>query len=114
MQRFRLVLVLCLTLSLLPMGQPRAERSPVFGAAAVEAISQDAARDITARGFWADYFGSLTVTYAYTAYIYAFYGRNYAVTNSANEQSWYGTAALNAYHAYIYAAWAQYYSSVGM
>lgn len=83
MKHLSLVLAFCFALSLLPLGTPRAERSPVFGAAAIEAISPEAARDITARGYWADYYGGLSVTFAYTAYIYSFYARNYAVTNSA-------------------------------
>lgn len=114
MRFLRFVLALCLALATLPVTAPRAERSPVFGSAAIAAISQEAARDITARGIWADYYGGISATFAYTAYIYAFYARNYAVSNSATEQAWYGTAAANAYNAYIYASWAQYYSSIGM
>jgi len=114
MRYARFVLTFCLVSQLLSVATARAEQSPVFGAASIEAMSQAAARDITARGYWANYFGNLSITYAYQAYIYSFYARNYATTNSVNEQNWYGSASQNALLAYTYAAWAQYYSSVGM
>jgi hypothetical protein len=90
-----------------------AERSPIFGSAAIEALSQDAARDITARGDLANHFGGLAVSYAYTAYVFAFYARHYAPSNSALEQSWYGAAAYYAYWAYLYSSWAQGWSLAG-
>lgn len=91
-----------------------AERSPIFGEAAIEVMSSADARGITARGYWADYYGSAAVNQAYSAYIYSFYGRFYAASNSTTEQSWYNTASTNAYYAYIYSYYASYYSSVGM
>lgn len=99
--------------TLLPL-VAQAERSPIFGSATVEALSPEAARDITARGAWANYYGGLAVSYSYTAYVFAYYARYFAVSNSAQEQSWYGTAAWHAYYAYIYATWAQSYSAWGM
>lgn len=116
MMRLPLILACCL-LPLLPLllsGAGRAaERSPVFGGASVETLSVAASRDITARGALANHFGSAAVSHAYTAYIYAFYARNYAVSNSATEQSWYMTASNNAYYAYIYAYNAWHYSASG-
>lgn len=103
-----------LVLLVLPTDGVTAERSPVFGHAALETLSQSASRDITARGALANHYGSAAVTHAYVAYIYAFYARNYAVSNSATEQSWYSTASLNAYYAYIYAHYSSVYSAAGM
>lgn len=107
-------LAFCLAVLLSPAPASTAERSPIFGQASVEALSQSAARDITARGALADYYGSAAVTHAYVAYIYAFYARNYAVSNSATEQSWYNTASQNAYYASVYAYYAATYSAAGM
>lgn len=98
--------------TLLPLAAD-AERSPVFGSATIEALSPEAARDITARGFWADHYGAMAVSYAHTAYVFAYYGRHFSVSNSAQEQSWYGAAAFHAYHAWMYSIWAQSYSSWG-
>jgi len=89
----------------------QAERSPIFGSASIQALSIEAARDITARGYWADQFGAAAVNLAYTAYVYAYYARYFAVSNSATEASWYMTASNNAYWAYVYAYWASIYSS---
>ncbi len=114
MKLSKLPLTLILGLALLPAGGLQAERSPIFGTATVQAISLEATRDVTARGYWADYYGGLAVTFAYNAYIYSYYARYFAVSNSTNEQSWYGTASLNAYYAYLYAAWAQNFSSLRM
>ena len=112
----RLVACLGVCLAVLPLPVPAgaSDRSPIFGEAAVETISRSAARDITARGALADHYGSAAITHAYVAYIYAFYARNYAGSNSATEQSWYNTASLNAYYAYIYAHYAAIYSAAGM
>lgn len=109
--RFYIAIWLSLAV-LLPM-PTLAERSPIFGSASVEAISLEAARDITARGELADYYGGLAITFAYNAYIFSFYARYFAVSNSAQEQTWYGVAANYAYHAYLYASWAQTFSSLG-
>lgn len=103
-----------LSLMVIPTASLQAERSPVFGSATIQALSIEAARDITARGYWADYYGAAAVTLAYNAYIYSYYGRYFAVSNSANEASWYMTAANNAYYAYIYAYYASIYSSAGI
>lgn len=91
-----------------------AETSPVFGRATVDPISNMAARDIMARGYWADFYGSAAVNHSYNAYIFSFYARYYASSNSATEQSWYATASINAYYAYVYSYYAGYYSSLGM
>jgi len=91
----------------------KAERSPVFGTASIQALSTEAARDITARGILADHHGALAVTLAYNAYIFAFYARYFAVSNSANEFNWYWTAMNNAYWAYIHAYYAAIYSAAG-
>jgi hypothetical protein len=109
----RLWLAASLTLAAIFQTPAWADRSPIFGGATIEAISQEAARDITARGELANYFGGLAVSYAYTAYIFAFYARYYSVSNSVQEQSWYGAAAYYAYYAYIFSAWAQHYSLSG-
>lgn len=114
MHRLLFRLGLRLAVLLLPATASAAERSPIFGQASVDTLSQSVARDIMARGALADHFGSAAVTHAYVAYIYAFYARNYAVSNSATEQSWYNTASLNAYYAYIYAYYAAVYSAAGM
>jgi lipocalin len=113
MSRLFLRLGFCWALLLLPVESIAAERSPIFGQASVEPMSQAASRDITARGALANHYGSAAVTHAYVAYIYAFYARNYAVSNSATEQSWYMTASNNAYYAYIYAYYASIYSASG-
>lgn len=91
-----------------------AEQSPIFGSARIEAMSDAASRDISARGYWANYYGSAAISNAYNAYIYAFYARNYATANSATEQSWYATAHQAAYNAYAYSYLAYYYSTLGM
>lgn len=104
---------LAASLSLAALTPAWADRSPIFGGATIEAISQEAARDITARGDLANHFGALAVSYAYTAYIFAFYARYYSVSNSWQEQSWYGAAAWYAYYAYLYASWAQGWSIAG-
>ncbi len=91
-----------------------AERSPIFGGATIEAISPEAARDITARGAWADHYGGQAVSFAYQAYIFAYYARFFAGANSSNEQAWYGAAAWYSYHAFLFATWAQSYSQLGM
>lgn len=91
-----------------------AERSPVFGSAVVEAMSHSAARDITARGYWANINGAAAVNFAYNAYIYAYYARHFAVSGSANEQAWYAAASWYAYYAYVYAGWAASNSAAGI
>lgn len=92
----------------------QADRSPIFGSATIEALSHEAARDITARGDWANYYGGLAVSFAYSSYIFAYYARYFAVSNSAQEQNWYAVASNHAYYAYLFAAWAQAYSAAGM
>ena len=114
MKKFKFVIAIGLSLLVLPAATLQAERSPIFGSATIEALSIEAARDITARGFWADHFGAAAVTHAYNAYIFAYYARYFAVSNSSNETSWYLTASNNAYHAYIYAYWASIYSAAGI
>lgn len=99
--------------ALLPM-PAQAERSPIFGSAAIEAMSPEAARDITARGAWANYYGGIAVNYAYTAYVFAYYARYYSVSNSSQEQNWYASSAWYSYYAWVYATWAQSYSAAGM
>lgn len=91
-----------------------AERSPVFGRATIEAIPADVARDITARGDLANFYGAHAASYAYSAYVFAFYARYYAASNSWQEQNWYGAAAWYAYYAYVFSTWAQAYSQAGM
>lgn len=113
-RKLKLVLAFILSFSALPMAATQAERSPVFGQATIEALSADASRDITARGFWADYFGNLTISHAYSAYIYAFYARYYGGSNSATEKAWYDAAGQFAYAAYIYSLYASAYSAAGM
>lgn len=110
----RLWLAVSLTLAALFQTPAWADRSPIFGGASIEAISQEAARDITARGELANYFGGLAVSFSYSAYVFAFYARYYSVSNSAQEQSWYGAAAWYAYYAHLYSAWAAAYSAAGM
>jgi hypothetical protein len=91
-----------------------AERSPIFGGATIEAIPREAAREITARGELANHYGAYAASYAYHAYIFAFYARYYAPSNSWQEQNWYGASAWYAYHAYLFSSWAQAYSQAGM
>ncbi|UPY36158.1 hypothetical protein [Sediminicoccus sp. KRV36] len=114
MKKLRLIAATVLFLAALPFVPIRAERSPVFGTAAIEALSLEASRDITARGATADYYGGLAVSYSYTAYVYSFYGRYYAGSNTPSEKSWYETAAFYAYYAYIFSHHAAYYSGIGM
>jgi len=114
MKKLKFVTAIGLGLMVLSATSLRAERSPVFGTASIQALSTEAARDITARGFWADYHGAIAVTLAYNAYIYAYYARYFAVSNSANETSWYWTASNNAYWAYVNAYYAAIYSAARM
>jgi len=113
-KKLKFVIAIGLSLLVLSAAPIQAERSPIFGSAAIEALSSDAARDITARGFWADHHGALAVNLAYNAYIYAYYARFFAVSNSATEASWYMSASNNAYWAYINAYWASVYSTWGI
>ena len=113
MRKLKLLFIIGLGAIFLSAAPLQAERSPIFGSASIQALSIEAARDITARGFWADQFGAEAVNLAYTAYIFAYYARYFAVANSATEASWYMTAASNAYSAYIYAYYASIYSSLG-
>lgn len=103
---------LALTLVFAPAAQ--AEQSPVFGSANIAAMSTEAAQGVTARGAWADYFGGLALDLSYTAYIYNYYARYVAASNSATEQNWYLVASNQAYYAYIYSYYAYLYSSWGM
>lgn len=89
------------------------ERSPVFGRAQVSTMSSAQTRNVTARGYYANYYGSLAVDNAYNSYIYAYYARYYAATNSSTEQSWYYTAHSYAYYAYLYSYYAYLYSYYG-
>lgn len=109
-----LVMAFVVSFSFLPIAAIHAERSPVFGSATVQALSLDASRDITARGAWADYFGNLAISNAYSAYIYSFYARYYGGSNTATEKAWYDAASLHAYHAYIYSLYASAYSAAGI
>ena len=113
-KNLKLVIAIGLSLMVLPANPVQAERSPIFGSARIEALSIDSARDITARGILADWHGAITVNLAYTAYIYSYYARYFAVSNSVNEANWYMTAANNAYWAYVHAYWASLYSTWGM
>lgn len=110
----RLWLAASLTLAALFQTPAWADRSPIFGGATIEAISQEAARDITARGDLANYFGGLAVSFSYSAYVFAFYARYYSASGSWQEQSWYTAAAWYAYYAHLYSAWAAAYSAAGM
>lgn len=91
-----------LALSLFAMPPAQSERSPVFGSASVATMSTAAAQAVTAKGFWADYFGTLAVNSAYTAYIFAYYARFIAASDSPTAQNWYLSAMNNSYNAYIY------------
>lgn len=113
-RKLKLVLAFVVSFSFLPLTAIQAERSPVFGSATVQAMSIDASRDITARGAWADYFGNLVISFAYSAYIYAFYARYYGGSNTPTEKAWYDAAGLYAYHAYIYSLYASAYSAAGI
>lgn len=97
----------------LAVGAARAEQSPVFGNAEVAPMTGAAAAQVTAKGYYADYYGSLGVDYAYQSYLNAYYGLYYAASNSASEQSYYSTASTYAYYAYIYTYYAYYYSVYG-
>lgn len=110
----RLWLAASLTLAALFQTPAWADRSPIFGGATIEAISQEAARDITARGELANYFGGLAVSFSYSAYVFAFYARYYSASGSWMEQSYYTAAAWYAYYAHLYSAWAAAYSAAGM
>lgn len=113
----RNLLCLCLFVwgvLLVPVLPVHAERSPVFGHATLETLSTEASRDIMARGDWANYYGNYAVSFSYQAYIYSFYARYYAVSNSSTEQAWYAAASYYAYYAYIFASYAQSYSAAGM
>ncbi len=103
--------LILVTLTLNPL---QAERSPIFGSASIQALSVEAAQDITARGFWADHFGAIAVSLSYNAYIYAYYARYFAGSNTANETNWYWAASNNAYWAYIHAYYAAVYSAAGI
>lgn len=114
MKKFLPMAATVLSLLLPPLVPIHAERSPVFGTASIESLSSEAARDIMARGELANYYGNLAISYSYTAYIYAFYARYYAGSNTWNEKHWYEIATHFAYHAYIMSWHAAYYSSLGM
>jgi hypothetical protein len=75
------------------------ERSPVFGGANVAAMSTDAARNVTARGALANYYGYYGNQYAYNAYYYSYYARYVNPANSSAETN-------NYYYAYYYAYYA--------
>jgi hypothetical protein len=113
MRRVVLNLLLAVGLCALLAGPAAAERSPVFGSAEVTVMSPEAANAVTAKGYWADYYGWYAMDAAYTAYVYAYYARYYAASNSGTEQSWYYTAMVNAYNAYIYSYYAYFYSYYG-
>ncbi len=113
MRRVLLNLLLAMGLWGLLAAPVQAERSPVFGSAEVTVMSPEAANEVTAKGYWADYYGYYAMDAAYTAYVYAYYARYYAAANSSTEQSWYYTAMLNAYNAYIYSYYAYLYSYYG-
>jgi len=114
MKKLKFVIIVGLSLMILPVAPLQAERSPIFGSASIQALSTEAARDITARGFWADHFGAMAVSAAYTSYIYAYYARYFAASNSATETNWYWAASNNAYWAYVYAYYAAVYSAAGL
>ena len=107
---------LAAALALVPVladGPARAEQSPIFGTAQVTPLSGAAAAQVTAKGYYADYYGTLAYENAYNAYLYSYYGLYYSSPNSATEQSYYSTASSYAYNAYIYAYYASYYSASG-
>lgn len=103
-----------LALAVLVAGPSQASSpSPIFGSAEVTTMSHADAAQVTAKGYYADLYGSYAVNDAYYAYLYAFYARYYAGSNSYNEYNWYWTAANYAYSAYIYAYYAGLYSYYG-
>lgn len=112
--RLRYLAAALLAVMLFVAPAARADQSPVFGSATVSAMSNEAAQEVTAKGYYANYFGSLALDASYTAYIYNYYARYYAASNSANEQNWYLAAMNNGYNAYIYSYYAYVYSYYGM
>jgi cytochrome c biogenesis factor len=91
-----------LALSMAVSAPAIAQNSPVFGSAKAERLSVADAKNVKAKGYWANYYGSLGNTAAYNAYIYGYYARWYAAANSTTEQNWYYTAHSYSADAYIY------------
>ena len=114
MKRLMLVLFIMTGIFFVKIFDAYAERSPIFSTSSVEILTDAASSDISARGAYADYFGSAAISMGYTGYIYAFYARNYAVSNSATEQAWYSTATTHFYYAYVFFYYALVYSQAGM
>ena len=100
-------------LALLAAPVAQAEQSPIFGTAAVTPMSSADARAVTARGYYADYFGSIGIDYAYSSYLYGLYARYYSYPNSYSEQYWYSSAQNYASTASSYFYYAYYYSAIG-
>ena len=114
MRRVRVLIGAALVALAVALGQPvAAEQSPVFGQAELSPMDRSEAAQVTARGYWADYYGSLGMDNAYSAYLYSYYAYSYAWSNSYNEYNWYLTASNYAYSAYLYNYYAYYYSYYG-
>jgi len=81
-----------------------AAQSPVFGSANVALLTTDAAKKVTAKGYYANYYGSLALTYLYYGYLYQYYAYYY---NGAYGYyaAYYGSYGAN-YASVAYFAWA--------
>lgn len=98
-----LIVLLALAFGIGNTTQPAAASSPVFGGAKVTALSTDAAKKVTAKGAYANYYGYYAMTYLYDAYYYQYlayyYNGAYGVyaTYYANLGSNYAFAAYVAW-----------------
>lgn len=91
----------------------QAEQSPIFGSAQVTTLSNADAQNVTARGYYANLYGSYGIDYAYYSYLYGYYGRYYSAANSSTEQAYYYYASNYASYASQYFYYAYYYSYYG-
>ena len=74
--------------------------SPIFGTAAITPTTSTENKMIVGKGYYADYYGSIGISYLNYSSAYASYGD-------------YTSAGYYAYEAYYYFSTAQYYFSYG-
>jgi hypothetical protein len=88
-----------------------AEANPLLGKSAqATALSADQMQNVQGTGYWANYYGSLGLTYLGYAKTTGYYARWNAPANSYSEYSNYSYAKSYATTAATYFGWANYYS----
>lgn len=109
MYKIMKALPVCCALSLAAPLPSQAERSPVFGTADVAVMTTEAANDVTAQGYYANYYGYYAYLYGYYGYYYAYLGRYAYGANTSSETNAYyysyiylNAATSYAYYAYLY------------